>query len=112
MHISRSRPYHKNDNCFVEENNSSLVRAYIGHGRLDTISHLLIMREIYEDLTCYHNFFQPVKKTIQKVQVDDFRYRRVFDKARPPFAKHSSSGSLGGNRRSYCYSYREVVHTP
>ena len=39
LEISRSRPYHKNDNRLVEENNSSLVRAYVGHGRLDTLEH-------------------------------------------------------------------------
>ena len=36
LHLSRSRPYQKNDNRFVEENNQSLVRAYVGHGRFDT----------------------------------------------------------------------------
>jgi hypothetical protein len=34
--ISRNRTYQKNDNRFFEENNHSLVRAYIGHGCLDT----------------------------------------------------------------------------
>jgi hypothetical protein len=82
--ISRSRPYHKNDNRFVEENNASLIRAYIGHGRLDTLQHLMILREIYTDLMCYHNFFQPVMKMIQKNYIDEVHYRRVFDTARPP----------------------------
>ncbi len=34
--LSRSRPYQKNDNRFVEQKNDSLVRAYLGHGRFDT----------------------------------------------------------------------------
>jgi len=84
LEISRSRPYHKNDNRFVEENNASLIRAYIGHGRLDTLRHLMILRDIYSDLMCYHNFFQPVMKTIQKNYVDEVHYRRVFDTARLP----------------------------
>lgn len=83
LDISRSRPYHKNDNRFVEENNGSLVRAYIGHGRLDNLHQLSILREIYKGLTYYHNFFQLVMKTIQKVYVDEIHYRRVFDQARP-----------------------------
>ena len=28
--LSRSRPYHKNDNCFVEQENATLIRAYLG----------------------------------------------------------------------------------
>lgn len=34
--LSRSRPYHKNDNRWVEQKNDTLVRAYLGNGRLDT----------------------------------------------------------------------------
>jgi transposase InsO family protein len=30
VQLSRSRPYHKNDNRFVEQKNSSLVRHYFG----------------------------------------------------------------------------------
>ena len=36
LDLSRSRPYHKHDNRFVEENNFSQVRAYLGYNRLDT----------------------------------------------------------------------------
>jgi hypothetical protein len=92
--ISRSRPYHKNDNRFVEENNASLIRAYIGHGRLDTLQHLTNLREIYTDLICYHNFFQPVMKTIQKNYIDEIHYRRVFDRARPPLDRLAESNVL------------------
>ncbi len=107
--ISRSRPYHKNDNRFVEENNSSLVRAYIGYGRLDTLSHLLTLREIYEDLTCYHNFFQPVMKTIQKNYVDEIHYRRVFDQARPPLDRLAEAGVLADAHLERLINIRDQV---
>ena len=110
LDISRSRPYHKNDNRFVEENNGSLVRAYIGHGRLDTLRHLLIMREIYEDLACYHNFFQPVMKTVQKIQVDEFCYRRVFDKARPPLDRLAETGVLDAAHIERLFKLRDQVN--
>jgi len=44
--LSRSRPYHKNDNRFVEENNHSLLRAYLGHSRFDTLAHLQVLRPL------------------------------------------------------------------
>lgn len=50
LHISRSRPYQKNDNRFVEENNHSMVRAYVGHSRLDTIAQLKCMRMLLDKL--------------------------------------------------------------
>ena len=36
LQLSRSRPYQKNDNRFVEQKNATLVRAYLGTVRLDT----------------------------------------------------------------------------
>ena len=35
LRFTRSRPYHKNDNSFVEERNGHIVRVYIGWQRLD-----------------------------------------------------------------------------
>ncbi len=85
LQLSRSRPYHKNDNRFVEENNQSLVRAYLGHGRFDTPSHLSLLRQLYDRLWLYHNFFQPVMRLQQKIVVSPLHYRRQFDPAKPPF---------------------------
>jgi hypothetical protein len=62
LQLSRSRPYQKNDNRFVEENNHSLIRTYIGHDRLDTQAQLKALRQLYEKLWLYHNFFQPVMR--------------------------------------------------
>ena len=36
LRLSRSRPYRKNDNRFVEQKNATLVRAYTGYDRLDS----------------------------------------------------------------------------
>jgi hypothetical protein len=60
LQLSRSRPYQKNDNRSVEENNHSLIRTSIGHDRLDTQAQLKALRQLYEKLWLYHNFFQPV----------------------------------------------------
>ncbi len=35
--LSRGRPHHKNDQRFVEQKNSTLIRAYLGHDRFDTV---------------------------------------------------------------------------
>ena len=37
LRLSRSRPYRKNDNRFVEQKNATLVRAYTGYDRLDRV---------------------------------------------------------------------------
>lgn len=58
--LTRSRPYHKNDNRFVEQKNHTLVRAYLGHERLDTRKQCALLNQIYDDMWVYYNIFQPV----------------------------------------------------
>jgi hypothetical protein len=60
--FSRSRPYHKNDNRFVEENNGSHIRAYVGYGRLDSVAQVKALNALYALLDLYHNLFQPLMR--------------------------------------------------
>jgi hypothetical protein len=88
--ISRSRPHHKNDNRFVEENNFSLVRAYVGYRRLDTVEQTRLLNQPYNKLWLYHNFFQPVlrlkeKRSLPANDRHPARMRRVYDSALTPF---------------------------
>jgi hypothetical protein len=78
----------------VEENNQSLVRAYIGHDRFDTQAHLNILRKLYDRLWMFHNFFQPVMRLQKKEIVSPMQYRRKFDQARPPFDRLKDSNLL------------------
>ena len=48
--LSRSRPYQKNDNRHVEQKNATLVRAYLGHERLDSVAQVLAMRQLYDQM--------------------------------------------------------------
>jgi len=59
IELTRSRPYHKNDNRFVEQKNSSLVRAYVGDIRLDTVAQSQALEKIYQRLWFFNNCFQP-----------------------------------------------------
>lgn len=83
LDLSRSRPYAKNDNRFVEENNFSQVRAYLGYERLDTVAHTLLINQLYDQLWLYHNFFQPVLRLKAK-HFADGHCKRIYDPAVPP----------------------------
>ena len=50
VELSRSRPYHKNDNRFVEQKNSTLVRAYLGYDRLDTVAQARAVNWLYDKI--------------------------------------------------------------
>lgn len=83
--LSRSRAYKKNDNCFVEQKNSTHVRKQFGYLRYDTEEELSIIRDLFRnELRLYKNFFQPVMKLIEKVRVKG-KVHRKYDKAKTPY---------------------------
>jgi hypothetical protein len=88
VQLSRSRPYHKNDNRFVEQKNATLVRAYLGTDRLDSVAQTQALNQLYDDMWRYYNFFQPVmrltEKTLQTNDDGTTRFKRRFDDAQTP----------------------------
>ena len=46
--LSRSRPFHKNDNPRIEQKNSTLVRKYLGYERLDSVAQVLALNALYD----------------------------------------------------------------
>src|SRR5207247_153044 len=62
--FTRSRAWRKNDNCFVEQKNYSVVRRAVGYARYDTLEQLRLLNKLYSVLRLYTNFFQPVMKLI------------------------------------------------
>lgn len=96
--LSRSRPFHKNDNRFVEENNFSLVRAYVGYGRLDTVAQVRLLNQLYDQLWLYHNFFQPVMRLSEKLW-QEHKLKRIYDDALPPFDRLCKTGVLSPSQQ-------------
>lgn len=94
LEFTRSRPYQKNDNCFVEQKNSTHIRQVFGHLRYDTWQELEIINDLYEnELRLYKNFFQPVMRLKEKVRVKGKVYRR-YDKAKTPYQRLIESESV------------------
>jgi hypothetical protein len=91
--FTRSRPYKKNDQAYVEQKNWSVVRNPIGYDRFETQDELNLLSAIYEDLRLYVNFFQPVLKLIGKEQIDGRTVRR-YDLATTPFRRVLASNDI------------------
>jgi hypothetical protein len=99
VHLTRSRAWHKNDNRFVEQKNSSLIRAYLGHDRLDTVEQTNLLNQLYDLMGRYYNLFQPVMRLTEKTTVCDsdghfVRVKRRFDTAQSPFDRLKAAGVL------------------
>jgi len=84
--FTRSRPYKKNDSCFVEQKNYSVVRRAVGYLRYDTAEELDILNELYIHLDYYTNYFQPVVKLVSKTRVGS-KVTKKYDEARTPFRR-------------------------
>lgn len=69
LRMTRSRPYHKNDNCFVEERNGHIVRAYVGYERLDVHETVDALNDLYDVLTPYLNHFIASRRIVSKERI-------------------------------------------
>jgi hypothetical protein len=84
--FTRSRSGRKNDNCFVEQKNYSVVRRAVGYRRYDTAEQLRLLNALYERLRLYTNYFQPVLKLREKTR-EGSKVRKKYDKAQTPYER-------------------------
>ncbi len=91
--FTRSRPYRKNDSCFVEQKNWPVVRQQVGYLRYDTPQELECLRELYSYLRCYINFFQPQMKLTSKARRGAMVTKR-YDTARTPYRRVMESPEI------------------
>jgi hypothetical protein len=82
--FTRSRSNRKNDNCFVEQKNWSIVRRFVGYGRYESPEALACLNELYAALRDYVNFFQPSMKLVEKTR-NGSRVTRRYDKPTTPY---------------------------
>jgi hypothetical protein len=107
--FTHSRPYRKNDNCFVEQKNSSVVRRTVGYARHDTPEELDLLNELYSRLGLYTNYFQPVMKLVEKTRTGS-RVTKKYDKATKQFARVLESRYIGkGHEVGILYQFRCVA---
>ena len=100
IQFSRSRPYRKNDNCFVEQKNSTHIRNVLGHLRYDTEKEIEIINSLYRnELRLYKNFFQPVMKLKEKVR-DKGKIHRRYDTPRTPYQRIMESSYIPDTTKS------------
>ena len=84
--FTRSREYRKNDSCYVEQKNYSVVRRAVGYLRYDTEEELDVLNELYLYLGRYNNFFIPVTKLSSKTRTGS-KVTKNYDKARTPYRR-------------------------
>jgi hypothetical protein len=94
--FTRSRPYRKNDSCFVEQKNYTIVRRTVGYDRLDTEEELRLLQELYPVLGLFTNYFQPAMKLVKKTRTGA-RVKKVYDKPQTPYQRVLDHPSIDPN---------------
>lgn len=84
--FTRARPTRKNDSCFVEEKNYSVVRRNVGYRRYDTPEELAVLNELYDYLRLYTNFFLPTMKLVSKERIGS-RVKKIYDLPATPYKR-------------------------
>jgi hypothetical protein len=84
--FTRGRVGNKNDSCYAEQKNWSIVRRVAGYWRYDTPEQLALLNRLYVAMHYYGNFFLPVMKLLSKSRVGS-RVTRTYDEPQTPFAR-------------------------
>lgn len=96
--FTRIRPYRKNDNCFVEQKNYTVLRRFLGYGRYDKEEQLIIIKEILKRVENYVNFFMPSLKLISKDRIGSHT-KKKYDSAKTPYQRLLNSGVLNEEQK-------------
>jgi transposase InsO family protein len=82
--FTRTRSYHKNDNCYVEQKNGDVVRKTVGYARYTNEEALAA---VYRFLNPLLNYFYPCTKLVDKTRDTSGKTRKVYDQPTTPYER-------------------------
>lgn len=95
--FTRGRVGNKNDQCFVEQKNGSVVRQLVGYDRFEGEKAYRQLAELYRAVRLYVNFFQPSVKLRQKTRIGS-HVKREYDEASTPYRRLVGYGALSNEK--------------
>jgi len=106
--FTRARSGRKNDNCYVEQKNYSVVRRAVGYARYETEEQLGLLNELYDHLRLYTNYFQPVMKLREKKR-EGSKVSKKYDSARTPYQRLLDAPQLSKEQKQrLCREYGKL----
>jgi hypothetical protein len=91
--FTRGRAGKKNDGCFVEQKNYSVVRRAVGYARYDSPTQQRLLNTLYGHLRLYTNYFQPVMKLLSKERIGA-KVKKTYDTPRTPYRRLLAAPSI------------------
>jgi hypothetical protein len=100
IEVLRSRPYRKNDNCYVEQKNLTHVRQFIGYDRIESHEAVRILDELYREFWCpFLNFFMPTFKLLRKERIGS-RIKKTYEKPKTPYERLLASSAVSDEQKA------------
>lgn len=97
--VTRSRPYHKNDNAHVEQKNLTHIRLFLGWGRITPMSVVEPLNALMADWSLWNNLYSPSLKLLSKKR-EAARVTRQWEKrAATPAQRILGHGGTTGETR-------------
>lgn len=91
--FTRSRAHRKNDGCYVEQKNWSIVRRFVGYERFESDVACRLLNSLYGVLRDYGNYFLPSMKCVGKTR-DGSRVTKHYDAPRTPYQRVLESSQV------------------
>jgi len=92
--FTRSRPYKKNDNCYVEQKNYTHVRELFGYQRIEVKDLMPFMNDIYINYwNPLQNYFLPSFKLKDKIRIGG-RIKKIYEPPQTPYRRLMGSPYL------------------
>jgi len=97
--VLRSRPYRKNDNCYVEQKNLTHVRQFIGYDRIESKGSTEMLNDIYKNHWCpFLNFFMPTFKLIRKERIGS-KIKKKYETPKTPYERLLKSTEISNEQK-------------
>ena len=93
IEFTRSRPYRKNDQAWVEQKNGAVVRRMVGYGRLEGVPAAEALARLYSAARLFVNVFQPSFKLAEKTRHGG-RVRKRYHAPETPCARLLASDAI------------------
>jgi hypothetical protein len=81
--FTRSRPYHKNDQAWIEQKNGAVVRRFVGYQRHSGLAAGQCLARLYQLVRLFVNYFQPSMKLRSKIR-EGARVKKTYHKPATP----------------------------
>ena len=100
IELTRSRPYRKNDQAWIEQKNGAIVRKLLGYRRFEGLAAARAITRLYGASRLFVNFFQPSFKLASK-QRDGAKVTKRYHPPQTPCQRvlHSDSISMAAKTK-------------